>query len=97
RADLGLSETHGGYMNQSGYITNEVHMLKSKLETMDGRIGSAGVDVSNVSRGSWIDAREIMERVRKSYNVLIRNVPETDKATNVKVAEDVLRSLVSTK
>ncbi|KAL3283983.1 hypothetical protein HHI36_018153 [Cryptolaemus montrouzieri] len=48
-------------------ITNEVQMLKSKLGTMHERIVSAGVDVSNVSRGSSIDAREIMERVRKIY------------------------------
>ncbi|KAL3277241.1 hypothetical protein HHI36_012592 [Cryptolaemus montrouzieri] len=45
-------------------ITKEVQ-TKSKLETMDQRIGSAGVDVSNVSRGSSIDAREITEQVTK--------------------------------
>ncbi|KAL3266273.1 hypothetical protein HHI36_010453 [Cryptolaemus montrouzieri] len=72
-------------------ITNEVQMLKSKLEIMDERIGWAGVDVSNVFRGSSIDAKRILERVRKSYNILIRNVLETDQATDVKVVGDVLK------
>ncbi|KAL3279576.1 hypothetical protein HHI36_017083 [Cryptolaemus montrouzieri] len=58
---------------------------------MDEQIGSPGVDGNNVSRGSSIDAREIMERVRKSYNILIRNVLESDQATDVKVVEDVLK------
>ncbi|KAL3265727.1 hypothetical protein HHI36_009930 [Cryptolaemus montrouzieri] len=71
-------------------ITNEVQILKSKLEIMDERTGSAGVAVSNVSRGSSIEARKIMERVRKSYNILIQNVPETE-TTDVKVVEDVLK------
>ncbi|KAL3279612.1 hypothetical protein HHI36_017118 [Cryptolaemus montrouzieri] len=46
------SGRHGGSMTNQDTITNEMQMLKSKLKTMDERIGSAGVDVSNLSRGS---------------------------------------------
>ncbi|XP_045476319.1 uncharacterized protein LOC123681986 [Harmonia axyridis] len=76
-------------------VLSEISSLKSKIGEIGNMVVTAKNSVSGVASGSSdaVSSREILERLKRSYNIIIKNIPEGNDADDVEVVKGILNSI----